>query len=268
MKKNTFLGLFLTVILGVSAVSQAHAQRHLYNRVEFGGGNVWTFVGMEAVSMIINQITHRPLTEATMRFGVPSSEYGNLNGYQGFDDWNYDRFNDDPDYEYGDDECVKFKGRNLLSNIIVGDKIGYLSDNLSFVNYCIYGAAYYNLQQFKLMSDYENYNSISTQRAQLGGGFMLTFGSIESKNRIILDGGLRYNIPLHFGSDIEGKANDMMNKGISSHYMFKYSWDNSAAVGFTVDMMHYNMFKDESLCGSTSKVFEFGITISLLFFRQ
>lgn len=206
------------------------------------------------------------MTEATLRFGVPISEYGNLNGYQGFDDWNYDRFNDDPDYEYGDDGFAKFKGKNLLSNVIIGDKMGYLSDNLSFVNYCVYGAAYYNLQQFKLMYDDEDYANLSTQRMQLGGGFMLTFGSIESKSRIIIDGGLRYNIPLNFSGDgIEGSTADIMNKGISSHYMFKYSWDNSVAVGATVDMMHYNMFKDESLCGNKSKIFEFGITLSLLF---
>jgi len=266
MKKNFCFYLALTIIMSVVFAIPVNAQkRHLYNRVELGGGNVWTFLGMEMVSVIANSVTHRPLTEATLRFCVPVSEYGNLNSFQGFDDWNYDRFNSDPDYEYGDDGFAKFKSENLFSNIIIGDKFGYLSDNLSSVNYCIYGAAYYNLQQLKLMSDYENYNAVSTQRMQLGGGFMLTFGSIESKSRIIIDGGLRYNIPLHFGGDIEGKTNDMMNKGISSHYMFKYSWDNSVAVGATVDLMHYNMFKDETLCGSQSKLTEIGITLSILF---
>lgn len=265
MKKILYSRILIIIML-ITVTTPALAQRNYYNRIELGGGNVWTFVGLEAISMIINQITHRPLTEATLRFGVPISEYGNLNGYQGFDDWNYDRFNSDPNYEYGDDGYIKFKGRNLLSNIIIGDKMGYLSDNLSFINYCIYGAAYYNLQQFKLMSDYENYISLSTQRMQLGGGFMLTFGSIESKSRIILDGGLRYNIPLHFGGEgITGNTNDIMNKGISSHYMFKYSYDNSIAIGATLDVMHYNMFKDESLCGNQSKILEFGITVSLLF---
>lgn len=265
-KKNIFLTAIMCILVTISFVTPVSAQRHFYNRIELGGGNVWTFLGMEAVSIIVNQVTHRPLTEATLRFGVPISEEGNLNGYQGFDDWNYDRFNDDPDNEYGDNGFAKFKGKNLLSNIIIGDKMGYLSDHLGLVNYCIYGAAYYNLQQFKLMSDYENYTNLSTQRMQLGGGFMLIFGSVESKSRIIIDGGLRYNIPLNFsGNGVAGSTNDIMNKGISSHYMFKYSWDNSAAVGATVDMMHYNMFKDENLCGNKSKIFEFGITLTLLF---
>ncbi|WP_347146713.1 hypothetical protein [Parabacteroides goldsteinii] len=265
MKKFVTIGLALTIIMCVGFVNTAQAQRHLYNRVELGGGNVWTFVGLEAVSMIINQITHRPITEATMRFCVPSSEYGNLNSYQGFVDWNYDRFSDDPEYGDGDNGYVKFSGKHLLSNIIVGDKIGYLSDKLGLANYCIYGAGYYNLQQLKLMSDYDDYTSLCTQRLQLGGGVMLILGSIESKGRVIIDGGLRYNLPLNFSGDgIEGSVNDIMNKGISSHYMFKYSWDNSVAIGLTVDMMHYDMFKDESLCGSQSKLFEFGITASIL----
>lgn len=266
MKKFLRTSLALAMFMSILAAMPVQAgNRHIYNRVELGAGNVWTFFGMEAISMVVNTMTNRPITEGTLRFGVPVSEYGNLNGFQGFEDWNYDRFSNDSDYEYGDNGAIKFNARNLFSNIIAGDKFGYLSDNLGFMNFCAYGAAYYNLQQFMLMSAYEDYDAISTQRMQLGGGFMLTFGSIESRNRIIVDGGLRYNIPLHFGGDIEGKTNEMMNGGITSHYMIKYSYDNSVAIGFTVDLMHYNMFKDESLCGNISKVVEFGITASILF---
>ena len=265
MKRIGLLSFILVLVISISGVNSAQAQRNFYNRVEIGGGNVWTFVGLEAVSMILNHVTHMPLTEATLRFGVPISEYGNLNGYQGFYDWNYDRFTDDPDYGSGDDGFAKFKGRNLLSNIIIGDKMGYLSDNLGSVNYCVYGSAYYNLQQFKLMSDETNYTNLSTQRLQLGGGLMLILGSIEKKGRFIIDGGIRYNLPLKFSGDgFSSSTNDMMNKGVTSHYMVKYSWDNAIAVGATVDVMHYNMFKDETLCGAQSKMFEFGITLSIL----
>lgn len=265
MRKTGLLSFIGALFISLTIVNNAQAQRHFYNRVEIGGGNVWTFVGFEAISMILNQLTHMPLTEATLRFGVPISEYGNLNGYQGFYDWNYDRFINNPDYGSGDDGAIKFRGRNLSSNIIVGDKIGYLSDNLGAINYCAYGAAYYNLQQFKLMSDEVNYTNLCTQRLQLGGGLMLIFGSIEKKGRFIIDGGIRYNVPLAFSGDgLSSSTNDMMNKGVTSHYMIKYSWDNAIAIGATVDLMHYNMFKDETLCGNQSKIFEFGITISLL----
>lgn len=265
MKKKVLITLALALIMSAANIAPAQAQRHIYNRVELGGGNVWTFVGLEGVSMVINQLTHKPISEATLRFAVPISEYGNLCSYQGFDDWNYDRFFGE-DHEYGDDGAAKFKGRNLLSNIIVGDKMGYLTDNLGFVNWCFYGAAYYNLQQLKVMDNEEDYTNVSMQRLQLGGGVMATLGSIENKNRVIIDGGLRYNIPLHFGSDgYEGSTSDYMNSGISSHYMVKWSYDNSIAVGATVDILHYNLFKDESLCGNQSKMVEFGITVSILF---
>ncbi len=261
--------IFLSAVLAMAMMmpsTQASAQRHLYNRVEIGSGNVYTFVGMEAASMLINHLVHKPLTEATLRFSVPVSEYGNLNSYQGFTDWNSERFCDAPDYSAGSDGVAKLDGRSLFSNIIVGDKIGYLSDNLGSVNYCVYGSAYYNLQQLKRMYDYENYNSLNTQRLQLGGGMMLIFGSIEKKGRFILDAGLRYNVPLYFSVDGEKfSTGDYMNNGISSHYMLKYSYDNALAVGFTFDMMHYNMFKNEIICGNESKMTEFGITISVLF---
>lgn len=266
MKKIFLVVFVLTISTNLMLVNPVQAQRHIYNRIELGGGNVWTFVGLEAVSMIMNQLSDKTLSEATLRFCLPISEYGNLNSYQGFYDWNSDQFIDDPEYAKGDDGYAKFSARNLLSNIIIGDKLGYLTDNLGAVNFCFYGSAYYNLQQLKLMEDYDEYLNLSTQRLQFGGGAMLILGSIESKGRVIIDGGLRYNMPLHFkGDEIEGSASDMMNKGVSSHYMFKYSWDNSVAIGATADIMHYNMFKNEGLCGKQSKMVEFGITISLLF---
>lgn len=264
-KKNIILSaaLVLTIMM---PVTHASAQRHLYNRIELGGGNVYTFAGMEFLSMAINHFTHSPLSEATLRFGVPSSEYGNLNSYQGFQDWNKERFCDDPDYGSDDNGYAKFNGRNLFSNVIVGDKIGYISDKQGSLNYCVYGSAYYNLYQLKRMYDYEDYNNICTQRLQLGGGLMLVLGSIEKKGRFIIDGGLRYNIPLHMTVDSEKfTTGDYMNGGISSHYMVKYSYDNALAVGLTFDMMHYNMFKDDIICGNKSKITEFGITISILF---
>lgn len=112
----------------------------------------------------------------------------------------------------------------------------------------------------------DDYDPIRTQRLQVGGGLMLIFGSIESSSRFIFDGGLRYNLPFGFSADgYEDSANDMLNKGISSHYMFKWSWGNGVAVGATLDLMHYNLFKDESLVGSTSKTVEFGISVTALF---
>lgn len=260
MRKRIQSAILIMTVIAVSALS-ASAQRHFYNRVELGAGNVYSFVGTTAISIIANQIAHRPITESSLRFVIPYSENGNLNSFQAINDFNYDRFNSEQE-DY--DGYIKFGVRDLLSNICIGDKMGYISDNLGSVNYCFYGAAYYNLLQFRLMHSADDYTPIRTQRLQLGGGGMLTLGSIESNDRFIIDAGLRYNLPIGF-SGVDGTVNEMMNRGISSHYMLKYSYKSQIAAGFTFDVMHYNMFKDSSLCGDQSKVFEFGIVLSILF---
>lgn len=263
MRKQLFL-LAMTAMM-VFVPSTIFAQRHFYNRIELGAGNVWGLAGTALISTIINGLAHKPLTEATYRVNVPYTEYGNLNGYQGFCDWNHDCFTDDPEYWKNNTDYVKFSGRHLLSNVIIGDKAGYLSDHLGSLNYCVYGAAYYNIHNFKLMENEEDYTNLTIHKAQLGGGIMLILGSIEKGKRFILDGGIRYNIPIHFSSEVaSGSVSDNLNSGISSHYMFKYSCNNSVAFGVTLDLLHYNMFKNENLCGDKSKLVEFGFTVSLL----
>ena len=77
--KKILSEITIVVVLIVVGTVQGFAHRNFYNRIEFGAGNAWTFVLMEGLSMTLNQITDKPLSEATLRFGVPSSEFGNLN---------------------------------------------------------------------------------------------------------------------------------------------------------------------------------------------
>lgn len=269
MKTKKIITLLLCFVLMLVNVNSISAQtRHLYHRLELGGGNVWTFVGMEAISMIINEKAGKPISEATLRFSVPCSEDGNLDSFQGFQDWNYDRF---AAYTIDEDENTDFASfslDNLLSNIIIGEKIGYLTDNMGMINFCLYGAAYYNLHRLKRMNDSYNpddFVRLSMQKLQLGGGLMMILGSIENSNRWIFDAGLRYNLPLQFSAKgYDNKASDTMGKGLSSHYMLKWSSQSATAVGFTFDMLHYDLYKDYNVCGPAN-IYEFGITLSVLF---
>lgn len=264
MKKMTLKVLLMFSLLNLFSVQSVFAQRHFYNRLEIGSGNAWTFMATEIASMLLNDALNSPMSEATLRMGVPSSEYGNLYTVQGFSDYNKSRFVGNAKDE-NSNAVVGISLSELFSNIIVGEKFGYISDRQGFLNFCLYGAAYYNLVQLKLMHNISDYTKLNTQRFQAGGGLMFIFGSIEKSDRIIVDAGLRYNIPIYFSGDgIDGKANDILNKGFSSHYMVKYSMSSILAVGFTFDMIHYNFFKDESLVGNSSKLTEFGITLSLL----
>lgn len=260
---HNLLKLFISSAILLMPFTTVKAQRNFYNRLEIGAGNVWSFVAAEMLSMITNSVVKYPLSEATLRFCVPKTDYGNLNSFQGFDDWNFsDQFNTDG--EYGSDDFTKFNKNALLSNIIIGEKLGYLSDNMGNINFCFYGAPYYNLQKFKLMYSSDSYNTLTVHKMQLGGGAMIILGSIESNDRFIFDAGIRYNIPLGLSVENRNVDRSAMNKGITSHYMAKWSYRNNAAVGFTFDLMHYNMFNDPQLCGSSSKIFEFGITLALM----
>lgn len=265
--KQKLVAIIVCVMTMIIGVNSSHAQRNLYHRVELGSGNAWTFVAMEGLAIGMNQWAKKPLVEASLRFSIPNTSYGNLDSYQGFGDFGGDSYSSDEEEESDLGGFVGFHMRELFSNVIIGDKVGYLSDNMGFLNYCIYGAGYYNIQQFKLLDEYnDDWTPLNTQRLQLGGGAMVILGSIESRSRWIIDGGVRYNIPVYFGgSGIEGSTNDILSKGISSHYMVKWSMRNQIAVGFTADIMHYNMFKDENLVGEKSKVVEFGIVVMALF---
>ena len=253
------LAIALGLLLSCNA---AQAQRHFFKRIEFGSENVWTFTATEILSVLINQCWFNyPLTEGTIRFSVPYTDNGNLNTFAGIKD-----FNNDDDDSSGNYDFVNVKPKNLFSHLLGGVKLGYLTDYPGSFNWCCYGAAYYNLHQLKLMDGSDSYTRLNTQRAQVGGGVMAIIGGIEKDYRWIIDVGLRYNIPTYFhGNDIEGGCKDIMGKGLTSHYMLKVSLNNSVAVGFAFDVMHYNLFKDESLCGDSSKIFQFGISAMFCF---
>lgn len=262
MKKNFLLSVVMALIMSLTTVAPAQAQRHLYKRIEIGTGNMWSFIGTTVISAFVNTAVKYPLVDVNMRFSSMSSDYDNL---QGLDNVSYDYDSENgEEYDAYKAEYAKFDARHLFNHLIGGVKIGYLTDKQGFFNYCAYGSAHYNLRQLKLM-DGDDYTRLNTQRLQVGGGLMLVMGSIEKKTRFIVDAGLRYNIPAYFsGDDIEGGCSNL-NAGLSSHYSFRVSWNNSVSTGFNFDMMHYDLFKNEDLCGDKSKIYEFGLTITLLF---
>lgn len=260
MRKKITLSLAFVLLISMLSVSNpVMAQRHFYKRIELGASNVWGYFGTTLVGVMANHWTKMPLIESSLRFGFPSSEYGNLK------DYNFSHQRDENGNLVDKGGYAKFNAKNVFGHVLAGGKMGYVSDYAGSLNYCLYGAAYYNLRQFNQLND-DISTRINTQRTQLGGGLILTFGSIEKNTRIIVDAGLRYNIPVYFSADgYDGGCNYNMNKGISSHYSVKYSYRGGFAVGLTLDMMHYDMFKNEDICGSSSKVYEAGISCIYFF---
>ncbi len=256
----------MAMFISLVTTSTQAQTRHLYSRVELGSGNAWSFLSEGLIAIVANELIHYPLFEATMHVAVPNSEYGNLNTLAGFDDWNtpYEDYDNEHEY-YG---FAKISAKNFFADITAGGKIGYLSDLMGSFNWCAYGSAHYKILQFRQMSDIENYTRLNTQRFQIGGGMMMILGNVEKNNRYIIDAGLRYNIPAYFGIsriDIEGTSSDFMNSGISSHYKIMWSYKAQTSLGIYGDVMHYNLFKNQTLCGSKSKVTELGFTMAIMF---
>lgn len=258
MKRTLTLSLLSVLILSVVPV-QIQAQRHLYKRVEIGFANGWMSVAGTALSAIVNTSINYPLVDSQIRFSGTSSD-GGLKNYEGIIDEEtvYD--------EYGqavsNGDYFKFDSRHLFNHIMAGGKIGYLTDKRGFLNYCVFGSLHYNLRQFQE----ENYDiNHNTQRIQAGGGVMVVMGSIEHSTRFILEGGLRYNIPLHYGNSEGWGETSMLDTGLSSHYQAKVSFSNAFAIGLQFDCMHYNLFKDTDIVGEKNKIYEGGLVVTLLF---
>lgn len=230
------------------------AQNHLYRRVEIGTENGWSFIGATVLTSLGNVLLHYPLFQSSMTFSAISSD-GNLKNYM-----------DEPEYDENGEETgsmggyMKADGKHLFNHLALGTKIGYISDKLGWVNYGLYGAAYYNLRQLRSEDLSFNHN---IQRLQIGGGVMLVLGSVEQNSRFIADAGFRYNIPVYYQNSGEWGKSDMINTGITSHYSLKYSYKNSFSIDFFCNIMHYNMFKNFDIAGEKNKIYEFGLSVAI-----
>lgn len=256
MKKQLSKYLSTALILSIISANSVTAQRHLFKRIDVGTDNGYTYMMEVMATSMINVATKSPLTEPCWNFGIVSAD-GDMKLYNSFDSDN----GDDPDKE-SLPEALKPTAHNLFSNISAGGKIGYISDLKGSVNYAVYGSAHYNFRQLKAGFDLANQK---TSRCQYGGGILLSFGSIESSTRFIIDCGLRYNIPLSYSGSVEGSHKDILNKGLTSHYSMKLSLGGelSCAIGLGFNCMHYNLFKDGSLAGHKNKIHEIALTIMI-----
>ena len=255
MKQNVLKWICCTIVLSLIASNSVLAQRHLFKRLDLGTDNMYTWIMVVTASSIVNVVTESPLVEPTWNWGVVSSD-GDMKLYNTFDS---DKDNNSEEASFPD--ALNPTAHNLWSNLTGGCKIGYISDFRGSVNYALYGSAHYNFRQLKAGYDLANQK---TSRFQYGGGFLLSFGSIESNTRFIIDCGLRYNIPLSYKGSLDGSHKDVLNEGLTSHYSAKLSFgDLGLAVGLGFNCMHYNLFKEPNLAGYKNKIHEIALTIMI-----
>lgn len=256
MKKTILKSLSIAILLNVVLANSVFAQRHFFKRIDVGTDNMYTYMMSVMGTAIINTATKSPLSEANWNWGIVSTDE-TLKLYNSIDSEKDDN---------GEEKCPEAlipTAHNLWSNLTAGGKIGYISDFQGSVNYALYASTHYNFRQLRT-EDYSGLINQKTSRAQLGGGFLLTFGSIERNTRFIIDCGLRYNVPVGYKGSLDANYKDVLNKGLTSHYTAKLSFsDLGAAIGLGFNCMHYNLFKDKSLAGHKNKIHEIALTIMI-----
>lgn len=150
--------------------------------------------------------------------------------------------------------CFNFSWRALMAGFGTGVKVGYRTDNTSMLNFTGYGSLHYriSLRDFEtkvgdeLVRKYEN----TIHKMQIGTGGNVIIGNNRSYARVIVDAGLRYNIPFAKATDLPEAS---LNSGVSGmfglivaggrHWMKKFGLQ----IGLWFEYSFYDMYKKNDL---------------------
>jgi hypothetical protein len=236
----------LACVAILCGVVNANAQRNLYYRLDVGSSNIYTFVLSNLVTGYANYFSHDMLFDNSYVYTLYSGKIdGGKIKTKGFDP-------------------MGVTARDLFNDAFAGVKLGYQSDFTGPINWGIYASGHYRINQIKAkfptMAGYGKERFIYLKP---GIGLLITFGGVESDVKVQLEAAARYDMPIGYHG-IEGtKADDVLNKGVSSHYSVKvggYSW---VSAGVFADFCHYDLYKKDVVAKSNFKPFSFGVTFTI-----
>lgn len=235
--------LKLTICLAtLCCIMQANAQRHFYHKIDIGSSNIYTFVVSNLITGYANYFCHNTIFDNSYVYTLYSGE---LNG-----------------------EKIKTKGLNpigitaeeIFNDAFGGLMLGYQSDRIGTFNWGLYASAHYRIQQMEaLFPDTKNYSHERFQYVKPGVGFFLRFGSIENPIKVQLEALTKYDFPIGYNGIFGTKAEEVLNKGVSSHFAVKvggHTWFN---VGIFADFAFYDLYKGMNNA-SHFKPYSFGVT--------
>lgn len=148
--------------------------------------------------------------------------------------------------------------RELFNNVQAGLKLGYQSYSPGFFNAGIYATGHYKIDQFKLGYSNDNMFNHRAQRVLVGATALLSLGSMEQANRVIIEAGCRYSIGLKYASS---NPNDevSLNNGLVSHFGIKVASRGMLQnLGIFADINHFNLWKN--VTGGKLNNYTFGLT--------
>ena len=244
MKHLKMLCIMALLLMPFSGKAQ-----HLYYRMDVATDNIYTFAAANLATAGINALTDEMLFD---------------NAYTYTDIQNVD---DNSNASIKTPNILGLTARDVFGDITVGGKLGYQSFFPGSFNWGVYGSAHYRVNQYKVeYDDPEASFRNNVQRLMLGGGILLNLGSVESSTRIVLEAGLRYEIPIHYKGISELKQSELLNKGLSSHYALRINGNGFLqGLGVYADIPHYKMFKKSGIQYGTPnvKMYSFGIMYTI-----
>ena len=239
--KKLIIALF-AVVFALSAKCQV-----FFHRIDINTGNIYTFVASNLVSAGLNQLTKDRLADTSFEYTFYSKD--SASGQLDIKDYNR----------------AGITVKDLFADCNFGTRLGYQSFNPGVFNWAVYGSAHYRINQFKL-GESDNLLREDIHRLHVGGGLLFSFGNIEHATRIVVEAGLRYNIPVKYSGNMGSEAKDIIASGLTSHYCFRFGGLGFLkGLGVFAEIPHYNIFKnDVAVAGLSVKPYTIGITYTIL----
>lgn len=242
MKYLKFLSIWVLLFI-YSSINTCAQSRHFFHRIDFGSGNLYTFVGSNLITAFANYFSHDVLFDNS---------------------FNYTFFNGENSYgsiKTKPNNLLGLSAKDLFNDLSSGIKLGYKSDNFGNFNWGLYGTCQYKLNQFRsnwTLTGEFNHERFSYLKP--GVSIYTLFGSIENKIKWQLEAGVQYCMPLTYSGSF-GKGSGILNKGIASHYAVKIGGATDFSCGIFLDMYHFDIFKKEYV--NNFKMYNIGVTFTI-----
>lgn len=247
--KSRITLIILTIIITIAGAPLSNAvSPNFYHRIDVSSGNLYTFVASNLVSAGINKVTEDRLLDTSFEYTYNKVTTNGVSA-RGKD---YNR--------------VGLTAKDLFSDSSFGVKLGYQSFNFSWFNWGLYASAHCKFNRFKWEQGTETYG-IKYNRFQPGVGLMISFGDMESSVRFIVEGQLKYNMPIGEAGDWgDENSTEVWKSTFSSHYTIRFagsSW--LQGIGIFAEIPHGNPVKWTQF--SPAKIsldsYTFGITYTI-----
>lgn len=241
-KINSFKKVLTILLIGQSCM--VFGQRNFYHRFDVGSSNIYTFAGSNLITGYANYLSSSLLFDNSYSYSL------------------YDGSYNDADIKTKKYEIIGLTAKDLFDDCFAGVKLGYQSDNMGSLNWGVYASAHYKINQFKMqLPGAAKYSGECAQYFKPGVGLFLTFGSVESKTKVQIEGAVRYDIPISYKGYFGNKANEL-NTGLSSHFAIKLAGYTWISAGVFADINHYVLYKNMR-GDSKFKIYNFGLSFTI-----